>query len=428
MPSEPPAGGPGAATLGYTPRGGALRLGAMNGWRGPGALGIALGHLFVATDMFPIERLEPLRLLVDMFFVFSGVVIAQAYSEKLRRASSIPEYVLRRFGRIWPLQAVTLAILVGYEIVKLVAAHMTGRTFSSPAFSRDGLNLVEAIPTNLLLIQALGVHDRETWNFPSWSLSVEFATYALFAAFCLIKPVLRRTLMVATIMICLAVLMFVAPNQMRSTFDFGLFRCLAGFLAGTLCFEIAMRWPPPRLAVPTLVELAAVLVTGFWLFTSEGRPSAFAAPLVFSLFIFIFIGGHGLISRVLASKPFQYLAELSFAIYMVHAIVLIVMLAAMHEIERRSGQVLVLTTVAPRVGHPGPPGPIQIVSLTNPVSKWAMTLLYLTGVLLASYLANRFVEGPGRAFFGRLGKRMSRTARVPSPNTSLDEVLSGKAP
>ena len=311
-----------------------LSLGAVHGWRGIGALGIAFGHLSIATDVFATGRLEPLRQIVDMFFVFSGLVIAQAYGHKLRRPSAFPEYLIRRFGRIWPLQAATLAVLVAYELAKLLVATLTGRAFSSPPFAASGIDMPGAIATNLLLIQSLGVHDRETWNFPSWSLSVEFATYVLFAAFCLLRPVPRRVLTLGAIAGSAAVLALVAPYGMRSTFDYGIFRCLLGFLMGTLCHDVAVRWRLLVTPLPTLVEGFTVGLLVSWLILSAGTMAALAAPLVFSVLIIVFAAERGAISRLLLTRPAQVLAEWSFAIYMTHALVLTFGLAAAHRSTR----------------------------------------------------------------------------------------------
>ena len=244
---------------------------AVNGWRGPGAIAIALAHLGIATDIVSIRYLFPVALLVDLFFVLSGLVIAQAYSTKLTKASNIPEYVIRRFGRIWPVQAVTLAVLVGYEALKAILEASGHGHFSSPAFSRDGIALVEAIPTNLLLVHSLGIHDRETWNFPSWSLSVEFVTYV---DLCTLLPGAARTGVARVLSRCHDHRLHRYSRRwwrrigMRSTFDYGIFRCLAGFFAGTLCYDVAQkRWRDAELcALPTLVEIArACRSSVFWM-------------------------------------------------------------------------------------------------------------------------------------------------------------------
>ena len=119
------AGGATRRTLDFSP---------INGWRGPGAIAIALAHFGVATGFLPLRILEPVAPLVDLFFVLSGLVIAHAYGAALAQPAAIPGYVVRRFGRIWPVQAATLAVLVAYETAKLLVARTTGHQFSSAPF------------------------------------------------------------------------------------------------------------------------------------------------------------------------------------------------------------------------------------------------------------------------------------------------------
>lgn len=378
---------------------------AVNGWRGPGALAIAFGHLFVTLEFFTYETLVPITLLVDFFFVLSGLLIAQAYTEKLSRAAAIPEYIIRRFGRIWPVQAVTLMVLVGYELTKLVLQTYFGKHFTSPAFAADGINFVQAIWTNLLLVHSLGIHDRETWNFPSWSLSVEFVTYAIFAAFCLLRPRTRRIASLATIVFALAILMVVAPNHMRSTYDYGLFRCLAGFFAGSLCYDAVRSWQLPTWPLPTLVEILALALVGVWLSHSVDNYLAFAAPLVICLFIVAFLPARGLLSRILLTKPFQFLADLSFTIYMVHAIVILGLIVCLHVYERWTGTPLFVGATNPFASQTGLNPVIQVPHIGSAVARISIGIGYITVVLLSSYAAYRLIETPGRVFFGGLAKR-----------------------
>ena len=383
-----------------------LSLAAANGWRGVGAFAIAFAHLAIATDSFDIRHLEPVALIVDMFFVLSGFVIAQAYSTKLGRVAGFPEYLVRRIGRIWPLQAATLAVLVAYELLKLVLDVTLGRHFSTPPFAETGMNLWEAIPSNLLMIQALGLHDRETWNFPSWSVSVEFATYLSFAAFCLVGPVVRRVLAAATIAVSIAVLMFVAPRHMRSTFDYGLFRCLAGFFVGTLCHDLVLTWRIPKWPLPTLVEIGTIVVVAGWLASAVGTQAVFAAPIVFGIFLYVFVAGRGAVSALLKTAPMQILSEWSFAIYMVHALVLIALLAVLHEAQRRTGHPFFTIIPNPAAIWSGNPPTIEVIHIASLVWISLLFCVYGAGVLFASFLAYRVVEAPGRAVFGRLAKRL----------------------
>lgn len=399
-------------------RSGVLSFRAVNGWRGPGAIAIAVAHFSVAADFISYRRLLSIPLLVDLFFVLSGLVIAQVYSEKLARPAAIPEYIVRRFGRIWPLQAATLGILVAYELAKLAAQTFLGKHFSSPAFSPEGYNLLEAIPTNLLLIHSLGMHTRETWDFPSWSLSVEFVTYISFALFCLVSPVVRRVLTIAAIAASLAILIVVAPYHMRSTFDYGVFRCFAGFFAGTLCYDAARRWHRPDWPLPTLIEAGVLCLVIVWMSLATGTVLVYAAPLVFCVFVLGFASERGLISRVLLTKPLQFLAEVSFAIYMVHAIVLIFLLAGLHEVEHLGGLHLFFTVPNPLAGLPNATPTVEIFRTSSLLFEWSIAVGYLVTVLAIACLAYRLVEVPGRAFFGRLAKRVSfapRPVRIVAP-------------
>ena len=398
-----------------------LSFAAVNGWRGPGAITIAMAHFGLATGFVAARHLFPIALLVDLFFVLSGLMIAQAYRDKLTSAANIPEYAMRRLGRIWPVQAATLAVLVAYELVKLAAQSLFGFTFSSPPFSASGGSIVEAIPTNLLLVQSLGLHDRETWNFPSWSLSVEFATYLAFAAFCLATPKLRRLLTLATILLSMLILVVVAPRGMRSTYDYGIFRCLAGFFTGTLCYEAATRWGPPQWRYSTLIEVAAVAVVVGWIALSSGSAAGFAAPVVFALFVFVFLGEGGLLSRVLRTPVLQRLAELSFSIYMVHALVLMSGLAMLRALARTYHLDLFHTVEMPKAVRQGPSAMVEMVHLDGTLAKAVVLALYLAGLLVATAVTHRIVEVPGRLIFVRLAKRLgSVAAKVAAPGRTLD--------
>ncbi len=383
---------------------------AVNGFRGPGAIAIVLAHVGLATDAIPHRHVLPLALMVDLFFVLSGLVIAQAYAAKLSQRSNIPEYVIRRFGRIWPMQAVTLAVLVSYELLKVIIAASGHGHLTSPAFSRDGNALVEAIPTNLFLIQSFGLHDRWTWNYPSWSLSVEFVTYVAFALSCLMAPRVRRLVSLATIVASIAILVIVAPYGMFSTFDYGIFRCLAGFFAGTLCYEAVERWPMPRVRYPSLLEFAAVAFVGFWLSVSYRSWVGYAAPVVFGLFLLVFLGEGGLVSRLLKSRVMQVLADLSFSIYMVHALVLIAILAVVHATSRFGGVALFRSVANPFADLPGAHATVEVLHVGGIGEALLLLSVYLGGVAVATLAAYRFVEVPGRDLFNRLAKRLTKLA------------------
>jgi peptidoglycan/LPS O-acetylase OafA/YrhL len=400
-----------------------FRFGAINGWRGIGSIGIAIAHLEVISDFAGVQYLRPIIFLVDLFFVASGAIIAQAYSRRLQTGPEVLDYAIRRFGRIWPLHVVLLAILVGYEGMKLLVQHMNGQQFYAQPFAAGGGTDAWAILTNGALIQSLGLHSRETWNFPSWSLSVEFVTYFIFAVFCLAGVFWCRILSVLAIVGSLILLVWFAPAGMRSTFDYGLFRCAVGFFTGTLAYEIASAQLVPRWPWPTAVEAIVFVGSAVWMFCAEGTKLAFAAPVVFLIVIVVFIEERGAFSRIFKQYWLQALAELSYAIYIVHAVVLMGFMVVVRAVAAHFHLAIFIPTPPERVPPGLAPAALQLLHLGSQPLEWLVIGVYTTIVVAAAYAGHRLVEVPGRRFFNGLAKRLSNASASPAGPQRAMEIL-----
>jgi peptidoglycan/LPS O-acetylase OafA/YrhL len=258
---------------------------------------VALFHFPLQGGFNNIPLIENGWLFVDFFFVLSGFVLAKANAGRLQTATDAARFVLRRFGRLWPLHAVMLLAFIGVAVIQ--------QDFAGERHS------LAAIPTNLLLIHGLGMHSDLTWNGPSWSISVEWVLYLLFAALAFVPHrLLAYSILAAS---GLAVLAFIAPNGMNSTFDYGVFRGLAGFFTGSLVAHLPLR----RLG--TAAEMAVVLLVAA--FVSLGV-AQILAPAVFGLAVYVFAGSHGAVSAVLNTRPLVKIGEWSYSIYMTHAAVI----------------------------------------------------------------------------------------------------------
>src|SRR5882724_8788344 len=147
------------------------RFEVLDSWRGLSASFVALFHLQAYSHFYDLSLLRHSYLFVDFFFVLSGFVITANYRRKLLSGFSFWQFMFLRFGRLYPLHFAILMALVGLELVRYwfdgALGGEIGNKFSGP-------NSVEAIISNVLLIQGLHVHDGLTWNMPSWSISVEF--------------------------------------------------------------------------------------------------------------------------------------------------------------------------------------------------------------------------------------------------------------
>src|SRR5258708_1350832 len=159
------------------------RFEVLDSWRGLSATLVALFHLQSYSHFYELSLLRHSYLFVDFFFVLSGFVITANYRARLLSGFSFWHFMFLRFGRLYPLHFATLAALVVLEVVRY---RFDGLFGGEPGTKFSGPHSIEAIVTNVFLVQGLGVHDMLTWNQPSWSISTEFYTYVVFAVALLI--------------------------------------------------------------------------------------------------------------------------------------------------------------------------------------------------------------------------------------------------
>jgi len=380
-----------------------IRFRALDSWRGICALLVAAHHLEARGFLYWQPVVRNAWLFVDFFFVLSGFVIAHAYGDRLEKGLEIKDFAIRRFGRLWPLHAAMLAVLVLLEFSHLLIAHWHPIAGERTAFAAD--RSVAAILSNLFLVQALGLHPYETWNGPSWSISVEFFTYLVFAATCFAVPN-RRLRLAASIVLALGgaiVLARYAPFGMRETFRWGLPRCLYGFFLGTIAYD-AWRRGFVRWLAGTGAEAAAVVaVVVFIVFVPGHAAFEYLAPPLFALAVVVFAGGRGTISRLLSTRAPAALGRWSYSIYMVHTPVLAVMFSAVHVAELGLGAHWLIHL----------PNGQAMLDLGNGAENSVLFVLYLAITVALAAMTFKHIELPGQGFFGRLAR--SGAAATPAP-------------
>jgi peptidoglycan/LPS O-acetylase OafA/YrhL len=367
----------------------AHRFEALDAWRGICALLVALEHLSTTSVLRQNALTHHSYRFVDFFFVLSGVVVSHAYRERLERdRAAVWPFLIRRVGRLWPLHITMLAVFIVVEC-GIGLASRAGLSLGHAAFTDR--NTLGAIPANLALVHSWGMFDRLTWNTPSWSISTEFFAYMLFAAVCALAGSRRSGLLCAGLMIAGAlVTALVAPLGMGSTFDYGLARCVYGFMAGVL---VRSAWGRHAPRVGTAGEIAVVVtvVLAVTLLPVSPGVDLLVTP-AFALAVWVFASEDGAISRVLKRRAPQALGAWSYSIYMVHVLVALglliaAMLASKHGLHlfARVDNVVTITGSAPVTA--------------------AITIGYLGAVILLSSVTYRFVELPGQRWFGRLAQR-----------------------
>ncbi len=116
-------------------------------------------------------------LMVDFFFVLSGFIMCHVYGGWFQNrvtGADFKRFTIARFARVYPLHVFTLAFIVAARLIFLGAGDVDSSPFAAASYTWS------SIPTNLLLIQSMNVHNWFTWNNAAWSISTEWWMYMLF--------------------------------------------------------------------------------------------------------------------------------------------------------------------------------------------------------------------------------------------------------
>ncbi|RMQ41929.1 hypothetical protein ALQ04_02467 [Pseudomonas cichorii] len=365
----------------------------LDSFRGLCALAVVLHHFHATQSITELAFFRHAHYLVNFFFVLSGFVLYHIYAERLGSAAQLKRFVIARICRLYPLHLATLLIALLFELLKMVA-EQRGIQFAAGSFT--GTRSAAEILPNLLLLQSWwpGV-SQLSFNFPSWSISVEFYLYLLFALIAAVLPGLSRQIFAA-----IALLAFAALYFNSNLFNEGALTGLGCFFSGTMTYRLYARCKAFQMhkGRATLLEAASLLAV-YMAITYSGPSQNISLSLLFCWVIGLFAFEAGGISRGLCSRPFRWAGTLSFSIYMTHTIVLFVVTTSLLLLGKITGQPLVLdvpgefSDVAVRYIH------TRSLLLDN-----LLIALSLAAVLLLSTLTYRYIELPGI----ELGKVWSR--------------------
>lgn len=379
-----------------------LRLASLEGWRGVMAILAVLYHAPVLDHLRPLGFFRNTFVGLEFFFVLSGFVICRAYAERVGTREELACFVIRRFGRLWPLHAFVLGVLVLMELAKLAIVAGLDVPAHQPPFT--GERSIASLLSNLLLVQSLGLHDRLTWNLPSWTISVEFCTYLVFAAVVSVAPRAQRRIAYAVAGGgAIAVLAWTwSAAGLDVTYDYGIFRCLSGFFVGCLIASVHGAWQRTlrNRVLAGALEVGVILLFIVFVTLVGRHPSSLGSSLVFGAVVLVYSLDRGPVSALLAMRPFQVLGALSYSIYMLHWPIMngVLQVARWMEGAQRGSLVRLDTD----------PGGLEFPVLVG-ATTWRMDLVTV-GLVIASVAASaityRWVEIPGRRWFVALAQRI----------------------
>ena len=239
------------------------RLHSLDALRGFAALSVVLWHwqhffLIGAVPMQSWQRdwqpffslFKPAYLhgwvAVDLFFALSGFVFAWLYADAIAARRMAPiRFALLRFSRLYPLQWL---MLVAAALLQW-SYHQTAGTF----FVYQTNN-----PLHFLLSAGLvqnWFHGAESFNGPSWSVSIEVLLYIVFFVLCRLRLMSWQGAL-AMVLVGFAVRHFhVSGNTGRG---------LMAFFVGCLAFQIAAKIEK-RADVRRILRLVAGFALAGWI-------------------------------------------------------------------------------------------------------------------------------------------------------------------
>jgi peptidoglycan/LPS O-acetylase OafA/YrhL len=278
--------------------------------RGLAAIIVLMFHTAVKArrpDLFPVAFLA-----VDLFFMLSGFVIAQAYADKLRRGMTLRSFLAVRGRRLYPLfflgQALGCGVFTTAALMG-VSGYTLGPILMAFAY---GLLILPFPVRNIGNVPAI-----LPLNYPSWSLFFEIAinvAYALALPW-LSRRVLWSLLSIGVVGLTVAGLHWghLAVGPTVKTFSGGVPRVLVSFAAGVLIYE----YRPKRITISNTVSLALFASTLILLLIGN-RAWWHDIPVVCLAFpVLVYLAARYQSDGVIA-RTSAWLGRVSYAIYILH--------------------------------------------------------------------------------------------------------------
>lgn len=357
---------------GYSPQ---TKIEALESIRGVAALLVVFFHLPKWNDLLMTGIINNAYLMVDLFFVLSGFVIANAYAEKITSGKALLRFQFLRFGRLYPVHLIFLFVFAFFEIAKYYAKQKMG--IAGPNAQPFQENTLTAFVQQLFLVQAVGpTGNAITFNRPAWSISVEFYTYLVFGLSVLLCYRSKQLLF--------GLLAGVTLGLLASQHTFGseeLLRGIAGFFIGCLTANTIKGL---QLRINGYYALLVVMAITLFLYSKPTLSKDYDAviyALSAALIISVVLAEGGVIKRMLNLKVLTWLGTISYSMYMSHGAVEWVANQFIRVVLKKPETVMIEGNAFP--------------ALSTSETLIAIAII-LTTVLVVSSLVYRWVEKPFR--------------------------------
>ena len=369
----------------------------LDAFRGICACIVAMFHFHANSIIQDVSFFHNAAVYVDFFFVLSGFVIFANYEERLRNGYNVWKFILLRFGRLWPLHISILMAFIFVDLFQLcfdVGAAAKFAPFSAPG---EGIG---AIVANIFMVHSLGILDRMSFNGPSWSISVEFYTYIIFA---LILITFRKKPYIAIMALCFVSVsvLFYFNGALYTNYNYGILRCIFGFSLGAFAWKLYrlfsgnIRPVLNNKGLASLIEFSLLIVLLLCVHYLYNGYSSVIFPPLFAILVLIFAHEAGTISHLLNGKIFQTIGLLSYSIYMTHIFISGKFFELpIRIIEQRTD----LSITIMREGKP--------LYGETLLQGTLIEAIYLMVVIVISFISYNIIENPGRKFSRKLAGKI----------------------
>lgn len=343
-------------------------------------MSVVLFHMRWVNSATELAFFREAHLLVEFFFVLSGFVLTHSYG--YRKELSFKQFFWSRFFRLYPLHIAMFLLVLLFQFLKELSQSYLGVSFGEAAFT--GRFAIEEIVPNLLLLQAWTPFTHHlSFNYPSWSISIEFYIYfLLFFSIATIKTYklfawLSWSLS-AFFMLFLEAEIFVKPVLYGLSCFFG-GACL--YVLYRKVSHIKLHyWTATSLEVASLTSVIFSLGMEF-----QANDKVIVCSALFMLTILTYAFESGGVSRFLRIKLLQLMGKLSYSLYLTHAVVLMYLGAIFTIIEKLTGTQI-------RYMYGG----TELYDLGNTTVNNIVVLTIVVAIVAISFVIYRYIEIPGQ--------------------------------
>ncbi|MEZ8027232.1 hypothetical protein A1OW_04165 [Enterovibrio norvegicus] len=295
--------------------------------RGFAAIQVAIFHSGMAkTITSPFAWLA-----VDLFFVLSGFVLAYRYFDGNK--INVSTFISHRLARLYPLHIATFLLMYLYY-----------NWVGMPVMT-DGTSV--SIVQNIFMLHSVGFNESgATWNMPSWSISVEFWINIIFVLF-----LYKTTSLIQFILSMFFYMLIlrhsgtvgVSVDNYMGFLNNGMLRGMAGFLLGIVCYRIHQLSFKPSFLIGSVLEVLTISATLNLFSKLESHEILYGTFLSLPLFfgcIIVFSFDSGIVSLLTRKLKVNLLGDISYAIYLLHTPILIILPFVLGELNISMGQKL----------------------------------------------------------------------------------------